>query len=111
MSAGAFGFFLGAAPGLILAIRSGIVMQRIAARASEVAKQHDEYFDFRYSFSDRANYFFRPAHFIGASDGIGVRGGKQLLLDARRHFFVRLIQSIVATGVGALLGVLVTLYV
>jgi hypothetical protein len=106
---GVFGFFLGAAPGVIMAVRNGITMQRIAARASELAKEHGEYFDFRYSLSDRANYFIRPARFVRKHDGTGVQKGKQLLLEARRPFFIRYAQSVIVTGVGAILGVLIAL--
>jgi hypothetical protein len=109
MSAGALGFFLGCAPGVILAIRSGLMVQRFAARATDVAKEHGEYFDFRYPFSDRTNWFVRPAHFIRESDGPGVRKAKQMLLDVRRPFFRRHFQSIIVFFVGATLGTLISM--
>jgi hypothetical protein len=111
MSAGAAGFFLGIAPGIILAIRNGLKMQRCAQRASEAAKENGEYFEFGYSLSDRANYLIRPAHFIRETDGVGVRKGKQILLDERRPFLLRQVQSIIVAGVGALLVVLIALAV
>lgn len=92
---------------MILAIRSGLGARQAAARASEVAKEHGEHFDFRYLLSDRVNWFFRPAHFIRESDGPGARKGKQLLLDLRRIYFRRYFQCVIVCGVGAVLGVLI----
>ncbi|TCV92802.1 hypothetical protein EC912_106141 [Luteibacter rhizovicinus] len=109
MDSGAYGFFLGAAPGLSYIVGNMIQLQRVTAKAQEIARQNGELLDVHFSPSLRVDYLFRPGSFIRPDDGAGLRNAKELLLSVRRKMLIRHALGALMTVIGALIGVVIAI--
>ena len=89
VSAGEWGFFLGAAPGVYFIARNMIRFQRVISASEALAWKHGELLDFNLSFSLKADFLLRPARFIKPGDGAALKEAKQNLLSVRRRVLVR----------------------
>jgi len=103
---GAYGFFIGIAPGVLYGLWNLFNVQRVVSEAQRIARDHGEMLDIDSSTPIRFNYIFRPKHFICPEDGVGVRLAKSRLLSIRRQAMRRHVASALFACVGAILGVI-----
>lgn len=103
---GAYGFFLGIAPGIAYGLWDLYHVQQVVRDAKKIARDHGEWLDIGSSPSIRFDYIFRPKHFIRPEDGVGVRLAKSRLLSIRRHAMRRHMVSALLAAIGAFLGVI-----
>jgi hypothetical protein len=99
-----YGFFGGAAPGMISIFRGMIRVWRTMRLAREVARQQGEFLDLDSSDNQNLDFMLSPQSFIKPSDGPGVRSGKELLLSIRPEVMRRYRIGMVMVLVGVPMG-------
>lgn len=105
MASDDWGFFLGAAPGVIYAIRNMIQVRQVFNKAQAIARAHGEFLD-EYAYpSPMTDYMYRPSKFIRETDGPGLRAGKELLLAVRDRTIKRHWISAVLLVIGIPIGI------
>lgn len=104
MDSGEFGFYLGAAPGVIALVLNFLRIQKTIARAQKMAQENGEYLDLNFNPDAQQRLYFRPEEFIDPKDGPGVREGKKMLLIQRGSFISGHIKAGGIMVVGALVG-------
>lgn len=102
-----YGFFGGAAPGIVNILRGMMHAWRTMRLAREVARQQGEFLDFDSSENQNLDVMLHPQNFIRPSDGPGVRSGKELLLSIRPEVLRRYKLGGVMVLIGVPLGMFV----
>ena len=104
MSADAWGFFLGAAPGLLYVLKNMAHFQRQIMAVTAAALKEGNQFEFNFSPAMKFNYLFRPAKIIDENDGVELRKAKTVFLSGRRTIVARHCLGIALVAIGSLLG-------
>jgi hypothetical protein len=99
-----YGFFGGAAPGIVNILRGMIRVWRTMRLARDVARQQGEFLDFDSSENQNLDFMLSPQSFIRPNDGPGVRSGKELLLSIRLEVMRRYRIGVVMVLIGVPMG-------
>jgi hypothetical protein len=102
-----YGFFGGAAPGIVNILRGMFRVWRTMRLAREVARQKGEFLDFDSSENQNLDFMFYPQNFIKPNDGPGARSGKELLLSIRPQVLRRYKIGVVMMLIGIPIGMFV----
>jgi len=105
---GTYGFLGGAAPGCIYFLVSLFRLQKVKVQAQAIAREQGEFLDFDSAENQSFDFLLNPQAFIKATDGPGVRDGKNLLLSVRDRTWKRMWIAVVLIAVGAPIGLFVS---
>ncbi|UNK50560.1 hypothetical protein MNR01_06015 [Lysobacter sp. S4-A87] len=105
MDVGLLGFFAGAAPGVLLALRNMGRVRRAYRHVEKLAAEEGKYFNMDLGFRDKKTFVFEPDQLIEAGDSERLKVAKLELIEQRRHLIRRHFFCFLIIAVGAIAGV------
>lgn len=101
-----YGFFGGAAPGVIYLLGTMLRVRRLMSEATDIARRQGEFLDFYSAENQSYDFMFNPHRFVKPGDGPGVQSGKNLLLSHRDQVWRRYRNGVILVIGGVPIGLL-----